>query len=71
MPSYDYRCTECDKVFEISHDMSSDRTGAKPLEGCPLVDEGLECTGTLKRAYLSAPPMKLDGTGWTKKPNQT
>ena len=72
MPSYDYRCTACHEVFEISHDMNSDRTGAKPLD-CPLVADGVEteCIGSLKRAYLSAPPMRLDGTGWTKKPNQT
>ena len=67
MPTYDYRCTTCEQTFEIAHRMDDTRDGSKALD-CPLVNDGTEteCPGTLKRAYTSAPPMQLQGDGWTK-----
>ena len=34
MPRYDYRCLECEKVFEVEHSIKDD-----PLEECLCNDE--------------------------------
>ena len=35
MPRYDYRCLECDRIFEATHSMS-----AGPLKECKLCGSG-------------------------------
>ncbi len=40
MPAYDYRCTDCDIVFEVTR-----KAGSTDTESCP------ECAGTTKRVF--------------------
>lgn len=44
MPTYDYRCSDCDAFFEASHSMSE-----RPEVECP------ECDGVDTRKQMSAP----------------
>lgn len=60
MPAYDYKCTECGSLTEVRHPIAESAVG----NPCPVRD----CPGTLRKAFVAAPPMYLDGTGWTKKP---
>lgn len=43
MPTYDYRCVNCNGVFEATHRMSDDQPP------CP------QCGGTAERVFLYAP----------------
>jgi putative FmdB family regulatory protein len=52
MPLYEYRCSECHRVFEVIQKFSD-----APLE----VHEG--CGGPVER-LLSAPSLRFKGTGW-------
>ncbi|MCZ2150379.1 MAG: zinc ribbon domain-containing protein [Bryobacterales bacterium] len=52
MPLYEYRCKQCDRVFEVIQKFSD-----SPL----TVHEG--CGGELER-LLSAPGLQFKGTGW-------
>ena len=40
MPVYDYRCKECNKIFEVEH-----KAGDMPMKHCP------SCGGGLKKVY--------------------
>src|SRR5579863_7805221 len=52
MPLYEYRCSKCDKIFEV----------IEKFADAPLtVHEG--CGGRVER-LLSAPAFQLKGTGW-------
>lgn len=52
MPTYEYQCNDCDRVFEVRQ-----RISAAALTQCD------KCGGTLKR-LLSAAPFILKGEGW-------
>jgi putative FmdB family regulatory protein len=52
MPLYEYRCKQCDRVFEVMQKFSD-----APL----LVHE--ECGGEVER-LISAPAFQFKGTGW-------
>jgi putative FmdB family regulatory protein len=52
MPLYEYRCKQCDRVFEVIQKFSD-----SPL----TVHEG--CGGELER-LLSAPGLQFKGNGW-------
>ncbi|MCC6365495.1 MAG: zinc ribbon domain-containing protein [Bryobacterales bacterium] len=52
MPLYEYRCKQCDRVFEVIQKFSD-----SPL----TVHEG--CGGEVER-LLSAPGLHFKGTGW-------
>lgn len=52
MPAYDFRCTECDAVFEVTRKMGS--TGA---ESCP------HCGGDAKRVFTPV-GVAFKGTGF-------
>ncbi len=54
MPTYEYYCKKCDKVFEAFQKISE-----KPLGKCP------SCNGKVKR-LLSASGFMLKGGGWYK-----
>jgi putative FmdB family regulatory protein len=52
MPLYEYRCSKCDKTFEV----------IQKFADSPLTEhEG--CGGAVER-LLSAPAFQLKGTGW-------
>ena len=52
MPLYEYRCKQCDRVFEVMQKFSEE-----PL----TVHEG--CGGAVER-LLSAPALQFKGSGW-------
>ena len=52
MPLYEYRCSKCDKTFEVIQKFSDE-----PLS------EHENCGGAVER-LLSAPAFQLKGTGW-------
>jgi putative FmdB family regulatory protein len=52
MPTYEYECLECKRVFEIRQ-----RISEPPLTKCDA------CGGTVRR-LLSAAPFILKGEGW-------
>ncbi len=55
MPTYDYRCTECDREVEVMHSIH----GSGP-ETCE------HCGGAMRKA-LSPPAIHFKGSGWAKK----
>src|ERR1700686_5719487 len=52
MPVDEYRCSKCEKTFEVMRKFSD-----------PPLTEHEDCGGTLER-LLSAPAFQLKGTGW-------
>jgi putative FmdB family regulatory protein len=52
MPLYEYKCSKCEKTFEVMQKFSD----------APLTVHG-ECGGSVER-LLSAPAFQLKGTGW-------
>jgi len=52
MPTYEYECLKCGRVFEIRQ-----RISAPPLAACDV------CGGQVRR-LLSATPFILKGAGW-------
>src|SRR6185436_20800099 len=52
MPLYEYRCSKCDKTFEVIQKFSDS----------PLTEHE-NCGGPVER-LLSAPAFQLKGTGW-------
>ena len=52
MPTYDYRCDQCERTFEVRQ-----RISAEPLTACE------RCGGPIRR-LLSAAPFILKGGGW-------
>src|SRR4029078_4338894 len=52
MPLYEYKCSKCDKIFEVRQKFSD-----------PPVTVHEECGGTVER-MLSAPAFQLKGSGW-------
>ncbi|MSV35926.1 MAG: zinc ribbon domain-containing protein [Bryobacterales bacterium] len=52
MPLYEYRCSKCDKTFEVIRKFSDS----------PLTEHE-NCGGPVER-LLSAPTFQLKGTGW-------
>jgi putative FmdB family regulatory protein len=55
MPVYDYRCTDCGRVVEVTHGIHD--TGPAVCEAC----------GGAMRKALSAPAIHFKGSGWAKK----
>jgi putative FmdB family regulatory protein len=53
MPTYDYKCTECDYKFELFQPMS-----AEPLKECP------SCKGKVKRLIGAGAGPIFKGTGF-------
>lgn len=53
MPSYDYKCTECEYSFELFQKMSDE-----PLHICP------KCKGKVKRLIGPGAGMIFKGTGF-------
>jgi len=52
MPFYEYRCDECDKIFEIFQSMSDD-----PITECP------QCSSPVRRVF-SANSIIFKGSGF-------
>lgn len=52
MPLYEYRCSKCDKTFEVIQKFSDS----------PLTEHE-DCGGAVER-LLSAPAFQLKGSGW-------
>lgn len=52
MPTYDYRCDQCERTFEVRQ-----RISAEPLTSCE------RCGGPIRR-LLAAAPFILKGGGW-------
>jgi putative FmdB family regulatory protein len=52
VPTYDYRCDQCDRTFEVRQ-----RISAEPLTTCE------RCGGPIRR-LLAAAPFILKGGGW-------
>ncbi len=53
MPTYEYKCLECDHKFEAFQSMKDD-----PLESCP------ECEGNVKRLISSGAGLIFKGSGF-------
>ncbi|MBT8377758.1 MAG: zinc ribbon domain-containing protein [Ignavibacteria bacterium] len=53
MPTYDYKCTNCNYTFEAFQPMTAD-----PLEECP------ECKGTVQRLIGSGAGPIFKGSGF-------
>ena len=53
MPIYEYRCTDCDKVFEAMQKFSDD-----PIVECRF------CSGTKVERLISRSSFVLKGSGW-------
>ena len=53
MPTYEYKCLECDHRFEAFQSMKDD-----PLESCP------ECEGSVKRLISSGAGLIFKGSGF-------
>lgn len=52
MPLYEYKCDDCEDVFEVIQKFSD-----APLTACG------KCGGTVRR-LISAPAIQFKGTGW-------
>ncbi len=52
MPIYEYKCTKCNKTFEMLQKATD-----LPLKKCP------ECGGKLKK-IISPPAIQFKGSGW-------
>ena len=55
MPTYEYGCTECGRVFEVLHGVHA--TGPERCEVC----------GGALRKLISAPAIHFKGSGWAGK----
>ena len=55
MPTYDYRCKECNQTFEVRQKMSDD-----PLKTCPQPD----CEGEVKRLFGTGAGIIFKGSGF-------
>ena len=55
MPTYDYRCTACDREVEVMHGIND--SGPATCE---------HCGGAMRKA-LSPPAIHFKGSGWAKK----
>lgn len=55
MPTYDYKCEQCDHEFEVRQKISDE-----PLKECEKDD----CDGTVKKIFKTASAFQLKGTGW-------
>jgi putative FmdB family regulatory protein len=55
MPIYDYRCTSCGRMIEVSHAI-----GGQGPAACS------SCGGVMRKA-LTAPAIHFKGSGWAKK----
>ena len=53
MPKYDYKCLECDKIFEVEQKMADD-----PLEQCLCEDEQF-----LVKRLPSLPKLVINNAG--------
>ena len=53
MPTYEYKCLECDHRFEAFQSMKDD-----PLESCP------ECEGSVKKLISSGAGLIFKGSGF-------
>ncbi len=53
MPTYDYKCTECNHTFEIFQQMTAD-----PITKCP------ECDGVVKRLIGTGAGPIFKGSGF-------
>lgn len=53
MPTYDYECENCGKIFELFQSMS-----AQPLAECP------DCQGPVKRLFGSGAGFIFKGSGF-------
>ncbi len=53
MPIYEYRCPECEKVFEVMQKFSDD-----PVKTCRF------CSGKKVEKLISRSSFVLKGTGW-------
>tara|TARA_R100000231_G_scaffold46838_1_gene40277 strand:+ start:558 stop:761 length:204 start_codon:yes stop_codon:yes gene_type:complete len=53
MPKYDYKCLECDKIFEVEQKMADD-----PLEQCLCKDEQF-----LVKRLPSLPKLVINNAG--------
>ncbi len=53
MPTYDYKCTNCNFTFEVFQSMTAD-----PLTECP------QCNGTVKRMIGSGAGPIFKGSGF-------
>jgi len=54
MPTYDYMCEKCARVFEIRHGFDERAPDTCPAENCD---------GTLRRVF-SPPTIIFKGSGW-------
>ena len=52
MPLYEYRCCECNRVFEVLQKIT-----AEPLQKC------LYCAGSVEK-LISSTSFQLKGSGW-------
>ncbi|MGD2085069.1 MAG: zinc ribbon domain-containing protein [Candidatus Aminicenantes bacterium] len=52
MPLYEYKCNECNKVFEVLQKMTAD-----PLKKC------IYCNGDVKK-IISSTSFQFKGSGW-------
>ena len=52
MPTYDYKCTKCDKTYNIFHSVFSTETQYCEADMTPL------------DKVFSAPPIHFKGGGW-------
>lgn len=57
MPSYEYECEKCHKVFEADQKITE-----PPLKECPEQD----CGGGVKRLISGPAAFVLKGGGWAK-----
>ena len=55
MPNYDYRCKQCDHVFEVFQSMNDDK-----LTDCPQAD----CSGQIKRLLGTGAGIIFKGSGF-------
>jgi putative FmdB family regulatory protein len=55
MPNYDYRCKQCDHVFEVFQSMNDDK-----LTDCPKTD----CSGQVKRLLGTGAGIIFKGSGF-------
>ena len=52
MPTYEYKCEECEKVFDVLQKLNSD-----PVETC------IDCGGKVEK-LISASSFQFKGSGW-------
>lgn len=55
MPSYDYQCTTCSHVFEVTHKITE-----KPSLNCP------QCSGAVKKLFGGGVGIVFKGSGFYK-----